>query len=272
MLDMKAIAEATAAIVRDHVEKATAPLMERIAALEARPIGITAEQEASIVAQASALVPTPRDGRDVDLEAVRSMVADAIAALPAPKDGEPGKDVDPAAVAQMVEEAVKAIPPAQNGKDGIGLAGALIDRHGALVVTLTDGTTRDLGPVVGKDVDHQVIVGLVEAKVAALPKAKDGTDGFGFDDLNVEHDGERGFVLRFLRGDRTKEFSFALPVVLDRGVWRGGGYKSGDAVTWAGSLWIAQKDTDTKPDSGEGWRLAVKRGRDGKDVRPVAAG
>jgi hypothetical protein len=60
--------------------------------------------------------------------------------------------------------------------------------------------------------------------------------------------------------------------VIDRGVWREGQYKAGDAVTWAGSLWIAQKDTDAKPDSGDGWRLSVKRGRDGKAAEPVKVG
>lgn len=37
------------------------------------------------------------------------------------------------------------------GETGVGLAGALIDRSGVLVLTLSDGTTRDLGVVVGKD-------------------------------------------------------------------------------------------------------------------------
>ena len=45
-------------------------------------------------------------------------------------------------------------------------------------------------------------------------------------------------------------------------------YVRGDAVTWGGSLWIAQKETSAKPDSPEsGFRLAVKKGRDGKDAK-----
>lgn len=97
---------------------------------------------------------------------------------------------------------------------------------------------------------------------------RDGKDGLGFDDLEFSHDGERGFVLRFVQGERVKEFPFTLPVVLDRGVYKAeAAYAKGDAVTWAGSLWIAQEDTAEKPDTGKGWRLAVKRGRDGKDAR-----
>lgn len=96
---------------------------------------------------------------------------------------------------------------------------------------------------------------------------KDGSDGLGFDDLEVVHDGERTFTLRFARGDQVREFAFALPVVIDRGVHRTAGeYARGDAVTFGGSLWIAQKDAPAdKPGQGDGWRLAVKKGRDGRD-------
>ena len=34
-----------------------------------------------------------------------------------------------------------------------------------------------------------------------------------------------------------------MQVVLDRGVWREGGYQPGDGVTREGSFWIAQRDT-----------------------------
>lgn len=37
------------------------------------------------------------------------------------------------------------------GETGVGVAGALIDRSGVLILTLSDGTQRDLGVVVGKD-------------------------------------------------------------------------------------------------------------------------
>jgi hypothetical protein len=55
--------------------------------------------------------------------------------------------------------------------------------------------------------------------------------------------------------------------VLDRGVWRAGCYERGDGVTYAGSLFIAQRETtdSEKPGQSDGWRLAVKRGRDGQD-------
>jgi collagen type III alpha len=108
---------------------------------------------------------------------------------------------------------------------------------------------------------------------AGVP-GRDGKDGLGFEDLRVEHDGARGFTFKLVRGERVKEFEFKVPVVIDQGVWRDGGeYETGDGVTWRGSYWIAQKGTTAKPDDANSdWRLAVKKGRDGKDaVRMVGA-
>ncbi len=74
-----------------------------------------------------------------------------------------------------------------------------------------------------------------------------------------------GRTLRWQFGDNIVELKTA--IVLDAGVWKdGAAYAEGDGVTWAGSFWIAQADTSAKPGGeGEDWRLAVKRGRDGKD-------
>ena len=71
-------------------------------------------------------------------------------------------------------------------------------------------------------------------------------------------------VAKFRRGDVIK--SIQLPCIIDRGPFRTGeSYQKGDAVSYGGGLWIAQEETQDKPDGGKGWRLAVKKGRDGKD-------
>ncbi|OWJ74628.1 carbohydrate-binding family V/XII protein [Haematobacter genomosp. 1] len=44
----------------------------------------------------------------------------------------------------------------------------------------------------------------------------------------------------------------------------GKSYRKGEAVTANGSLWVAQRDTDGTPGTNDGWKLAVKRGRDGR--------
>lgn len=69
---------------------------------------------------------------------------------------------------------------------------------------------------------------------------------------------------------RTFERVMTMAVVLDRGVWRSDArYVAGDAVTWAGSVWIAQSRVDGAPygkpsTPASGWRLAVKAGRDAR--------
>lgn len=96
---------------------------------------------------------------------------------------------------------------------------------------------------------------------------KDGRDGLGFDDFVPEWDGHRTLTLRLTRGDVSKEWQIVMPVPLDAGIFkRGESYKQGDMVSFGGSLFIAQRDTDGVPETADsGWRLAVKRGRDGKD-------
>lgn len=110
---------------------------------------------------------------------------------------------------------------------------------------------------------------------AAGENGRDGKDGLGFDDLSVEHDGERGLTIKFQRGDVVKSFEITLPIVIDRGVFVATKtYEKGDGVTWSGSFWIAQKQTSEKPGLNTDWRLSVKEGRpgkaglDGKDLRP----
>lgn len=101
-------------------------------------------------------------------------------------------------------------------------------------------------------------------------KGLDGKDGLSFDDMDVVYDGQRSIKFMFARGERQKEFVFKMPIVIDRGVWAEKEYEQGDGVTWKGSFWIAQRATSSKPDEiNRDWRLAVKRGRDGKDARTV---
>lgn len=92
--------------------------------------------------------------------------------------------------------------------------------------------------------------------------------------MTVEHDGDRGCIFRFERGDLKKEFTLSFPMVLDRGVWREQGYAKGDGVTWGGSFFIAQRATEPheKPGASDAFRLSVKKGRDGRDGAPGKPG
>lgn len=256
--------------VRQIIAEEVAALKEAIEAIEPTPLPDIPAMVSEEVQKAVAAIPAPQDGKSVTVEDVAPLIASevqkCVSAIPKPRDGEPGKDgvsVDPAEVQRMVSEAVEqaiaAIPmpkdgtdgkDGRDGKDGVGLAGAIIDRAGELIVTMTNGETRNLGPVVGRNGEP----------------GKDGADGFGFDDLEATYDGEKTVTLKFTKGERVKEFSFTMPVVIDRGIFcEGNTYAAGDGVTWGGSFWIAQKDTATKPGEGGDWRLAVKKGRDGRD-------
>lgn len=111
-----------------------------------------------------------------------------------------------------------------------------------------------------------------EVRSLARQPGPRGADGFGFDDMTVAHDGERTVTLRFVRGDDVKEFPFVIPAMIYRGVFKEGAYERGDTVTWDGSLWHANTDTDEKPGISKSWQLVAKKGRDGKEGTPGKQG
>ena len=153
-------------------------------------------------------------------------------------------------IAAEIERVVSALPAPKDGKDAANIVEALKD-SGELVLTLQDGR-------------------LIRTGIRDGEKGQDGRDGFGFDDMDAcVLDDDRTIELSFRRGEEEKCFTFKWPVPVDRGVYKAGeAYEHGDAVTWGGSLWIAQRQTDAKPDTPDsGWRLAVKKGRDGKDAK-----
>lgn len=98
---------------------------------------------------------------------------------------------------------------------------------------------------------------------------RDGIDGLGFDDLDVVHDGERTVTFTFTKGEIVKAFPVVFNVPLFRGVFEEKDYAQGDMVQFGGNLYYAQRATSQKPsEHGEGakdWKLAVRRGRDGKE-------
>lgn len=173
----------------------------------------------------------------------------------------------PQLIAEMIAKEVQKFPTA---KDGVGLAGALIDRNNNLIVTFTDGGSKNLGSVVGKDADMDLLSTRVDQLVSAIPVPK---DGLGFDDLTVDYDQARTFSLKFARGSEVKQFTFKVPVMIYQGVYQiGEKYQVGDVVTWAGGMWHCNLDTENKPGDGNPeWTLAVKRGRSAKEPVPLTS-
>lgn len=76
---------------------------------------------------------------------------------------------------------------------------------------------------------------------------------------------ERDVVIKSVMTDgRINEQQVRMPMMLYRGVWSGKTYEQGDTVSFGGSLWHCEKQTEAKPGESEDWKLAVKKGRDGK--------
>lgn len=270
--DLSPIAELQAEMVLLKAQVAAVPVVPSHAEL----LTMVAHVVSGEVQKAMAAYPVPKDGEpgtSVDPAAVEAMVVShvtkTVAAIPTPRDGQSVTvaDVTPV-IASEVEKAVRTIPPP---KDGVGIVGALIDRDGQLVVTLSDGGVKNVGRVVGRDVDVSDVARIIAEELAKWPRpvngqdGANGVDGLGFDDLDTDYDEHGRMYLRFSRGEITKRFR--LPCHVDRGVYREThAYLKGDGVTWAGSFWIAQQDGPPgKPGTNDsGWRMSVKRGGDGK--------
>lgn len=75
-----------------------------------------------------------------------------------------------------------------------------------------------------------------------------------------------GRTLNATLGGKDHEIKTGIP--LDAGTWTERAYAAGDTVTHGGSLFIARIATSEKPGKSDDWRLAVKRGADGRDWRP----
>lgn len=262
MFDGKAYGEGIVDIVRSYCEREIAPLKAeneslklRLAALEDRPPPAKGEPgekgERGEDAVSPDLATIVGAFRPVAEELIAAAAAKAVAELPTPEKGEPGER----------GEKGEAGNNGANGKDGAGVVDGFLNREGHLIATLSDGTTRDFGEVIGKDGRDG-------------EPGKDGRDGFGFDDMDVCVLGDdRTIELSFRRGDDEKAFTLKWPTVIDRGPFkidREIPYEAGDGVTWGGQFYICNEQTNEKPDQskdGKPWRLAVRKGRDGKDAK-----
>lgn len=159
--------------------------------------------------------------------------------------------------------------PGEPGGSGIGLAGALVDKQGNLIVTLTDGSFSNLGSVVGPaghSISKEEINAIIQTEVLKFPKPKDGKDGADFQ--VPEFDGERTFT--WAAGtDKERKHTFPIPIY--RGVYvTDKEYERGDCVTWDGAIWIAKEATKERPGiKSGGWQMSAKRGQDGKDGKSI---
>lgn len=256
--DGKAFGQEIVCVVKSYVAEMLAPINSRLDAFERRldtlpqpqdgrdgkdadpaeVAALVAEQMKAELAEIRAAIPEVPELPDVPA-LVKEEVAAAVSALPPPEKGEKGDKGDKGDPGEPGRDG-------QDGRDGLDVKDLFRGDGGHLIAVMSDGTTKDLGKFVGDP-------------------GKDGADGIGFDDMAHEIR-EDGFYLVWEKGEIVKEAH--LPVPFYRGVWsKDAAYRSGNAVTWGGSTWIAMKDAPQgKPDApGSDWVLAVKRGQNGKD-------
>lgn len=72
---------------------------------------------------------------------------------------------------------------------------------------------------------------------------------------------------------RTFARQFKTTAMIYRGTWQvGTSYARGDTVTRAGGIWHCECDTEAAPGESAHWKLAVKKGNDGKEGKAGPAG
>ena len=260
--EKQALIQALGQVVVDELKTAIAPLVDRVTQLE------KALSDLSVVPKEAPLGEARPDENPpaVDEEFLRQYVTGALEAYeqtrPPVRDGKDGADgrdgIDGKSlclddvrdcIGDLVNEAVGNLPLP------VHCVSWLVDRAGHLHVTCSDGTVHDVGQVVGRDGKD----GEPGATGTAGKDGRDGIDGLGIE--QIEYDGERTFRLANEKIDR----SFTIPFPLYQGIWKQGAYVRGDQVTSDNQQWIAMRDTDKEPGTVDsGWRLSVKKGRDGK--------
>lgn len=248
--------EAFGAAMADLIEEAVAPLQKRIADLESQLKGMPVPKDgkdgaSGLNGEKGADGRDGKDGRDgVDgARGVDGMPGkDGRDGVDGAKglDGAPGKDGRDGLDGAHGKDGQPG-KQGEKGADGVGLAGAMIDRDGALQITLTNGEVKNLGPVVGKD-------------------GVDGRDGLSLDGFELEYLPESHEIsLKATAAGRVKELRYPAGGIRPAGYWREGTKaQAGDAWVHDGSLWIATKSTTSKPVTGDHWIIAARRGRDGE--------
>ncbi|HHX0886553.1 TPA: hypothetical protein ACU6E5_004339 [Pseudomonas aeruginosa] len=231
-------------------------------------------------------IPAPADGQSVTIDDVAPMIRDevakAVAEVPPAKDGESVTvdDVRPV-LAELVSKAVADLPQPQPGKDADmdalrahldGLVKSLELPKAASVEEVAAFFERRFSDLT-LHWERQVREDTSKA-LDRIPAPKDGRDALPLEsfDLALGEDG-RTVTVKMQAGETVIEKSVKIASVMDRGVYSSeGSYEKGDGTTYGGCYWIAQKDAPAgAPGASADWRMAVKKGRDGKDLRDSAS-
>lgn len=264
------------------VKNALSPVLERIAAIEARQAVLGDVRDRLVVVETKTAMPMTIPTYDPPVPVDLSPVLERVAATEA-RIAVIG-DVRDRLVAvetrssdrPIISEVPLVLGPLENRVSTLEFEeGLRAERHRVAIEELTKDAAA-LRERLAVAETRQFIPGPMGRDGQPGRDGKDGkdgtngTDGVGYDDLAVEQVGERSFTIKAIRGLQIKELgTLTFAVQIYRGVYLDGkSYERGDCVTWAGSEWHCNDTTSSKPGEGsKAWTLKVKRGRDGKDGR-----
>ena len=232
-----------------------------------------------LVSKAVGEMPVPKDGKDYDPEALKQavddVVSEAVAEIPVPQDGKSVTVEDIRAVLQelitasmpeipdvkaLISKAMAEIPAPEPGRPGE-------DGRDALALELLPFIDGSKSYPRGSYATHNGGLWRAYEKTHGMRGWECVVDGVAGVDVGKE--GMRNFTVTVNHASGASEKkTFDLPVMVYRGVFKSGDeYLPGDTVTWGGSLWHCDEQTQDKPGEtgAKGWTLAAKRGRDGRD-------
>jgi integrin beta 3 len=233
--EIAALAKGMVPVVRELINDAVAPFAARLATLESRPV------------EKGEPGPQGQDGPQGQQ------------GLPGPPgglgpEGPPGPPGSPGAAGDPGPQGLPGLAGerGQQGPDGeCGPPGA--QGHGG-----DKGEKGDPGRDGRDAADLALLRGYIVEQVAAEIAGV-------FEKASITS-ADFGRTLNAALGGKDHEVKTGIP--LDAGVWTERAYVAGDTVSHGGSMFIAQVATTAKPGKSDEWRLAVKRGADGRDWRP----
>lgn len=244
---------------------------------------VTAEDVAPMLQQLVddrfASLPPARDGKDYDPDvlqtAVDKAVDKAVSAIPVPADGKSVTvdDVRPILqemvtaavpdVESLVKTAAAALPAPEPGRPGE-------DGRDALQLEILPEIDPEKSCPRGTYAIHDGGLWRAYEKTHDMRGWECLVEGIKNIDVALSEDQREISVMVQQSSGRGVTKTFSVPVTIYRGVFKSGiEYRPGDTVTWAGSVWHCHSVTSDKPGEPgcQGWTLAVKRGRDGRDKK-----
>ena len=263
MLNDEAFADFLTSEIEKHVragmESVIKQVENRLSSL-VTPVELPDFQKMIDDAMSGIVIPEPekgadgkdgKDGTSVTIDDVKPLVDEAVAGIviPEPDISHLEKRVDAAIAGIVIPEVKDGISPSADD-----VAKSLEHRFAEWAL----GFERKADEKLEKAID----------KLKQPENGKDGRDAIPIENFDVSLCPDlRTVKFSLSDGEKSIEKEIKIPAILDRGVYSSNkSYEQGDAVTYAGGIFIAQVDNPTgAPETSQDWRLAVKRGRDGRE-------